>query len=67
MYEVKTKDVYEDFSSNKEMLDFSNYSSTSKNYDNSDKLVIEKMEDETKMKVLQLKKLLEWSQKCTHS
>ena len=59
MYEVKTKDVYEDFSSNKEMLDFSNYSSTSKNYDNSDKLVIEKMEDETKMKVLQLKKLLE--------
>ena len=26
MYETKTGDVYEDFSSNKEMLDFSNYS-----------------------------------------
>ena len=26
MYEIKTGDVYEDFSSNKEMLDFSNYS-----------------------------------------
>ena len=25
MYEIKTEDVYEDFSSNKEMLDFSNY------------------------------------------
>ena len=26
MYEIKTEDVYEDFSSNKEMFDFSNYS-----------------------------------------
>ena len=26
MYEIKTGDVYEDFSSNKEMLNFSNYS-----------------------------------------
>ena len=26
MHEIKTGDVYEDFSSNKEMLDFSNYS-----------------------------------------
>ena len=24
-YEIKTKDVYEDFSKNKEMFDFSNY------------------------------------------
>ena len=40
MYEIKTKGVYEDFSSNKEMLDFSNYS-------NSNKLVIGKMKDET--------------------
>ena len=29
MYEIKTEDVYEDFSSNKEMLDFSNYSTKS--------------------------------------
>ena len=30
MYEVKTEDVYEDFSSDKEMLGFSNYSIKSK-------------------------------------
>ena len=28
--EIKTEDVYEDFSNNKEMLDFSNYSTKSK-------------------------------------
>ena len=37
MYEIKTKDVYEDFSSNKEMFDFSNYSPKSKYYDDSNK------------------------------
>ena len=47
MYEIKTEDVYEDFSSNKEMFDFSNYSTKSKYYDDSNKLVIEKMRDET--------------------
>ena len=26
MYEIKTRDVYEDFSKHKEMFDFSNYS-----------------------------------------
>ena len=25
IYEIKTEDIYEDFSSNKEMFDFSNY------------------------------------------
>ena len=30
MYEIKTEDVYEDFSNNKEMSDFSNYSHKSK-------------------------------------
>ena len=39
MYEVKTEDVYEDFSSNKEMFDFSNFSTKSKYYYNSNKLV----------------------------
>ena len=29
-YEIKTEDAYEDFSSDKEMLDFSNYSTKSK-------------------------------------
>ena len=43
MYEIKTEDVYEDFSNNK---DFSNYSTKSKYYDNSIKLVVGKMKDE---------------------
>ena len=30
MYEIKTEDIYEDFSSNKESFDFSNYLSKSK-------------------------------------
>ena len=47
MWEIKTEDVYEDFSSNKEMFDFSNYSTKSKQYDGSNKLVIGKMKDET--------------------
>ena len=47
MYEIKTKDVYGDFSRDKEMFDFSNYSTKSKYYDNSNKLVIGKMKDET--------------------
>ena len=46
-YEIKTEDVLEDFSSNKQMFDFSNYSSKSKYYDDSSKLVICKMKDET--------------------
>ena len=47
MYGIKTEDVYEDFSSNKEMFGFSNYSAKSKYYDNSNKLVIGEMKDET--------------------
>ena len=34
MYEIGTEDVYEDFSSNREMFDFSNYSTNSRYYDN---------------------------------
>ena len=37
MYEIKTEDVYEDFGNGKEMFDFSNYSTKSKYYDNSNK------------------------------
>ena len=48
MYEIKTEDVYEDFSSNKGMFDFSSYSTDSKSYDNSNKLVIGKMKDKTR-------------------
>ena len=47
MYEIKTEDIFEDFSNNKEMFDFSNYSVKSKFYDGSNKWVIGKMKDET--------------------
>ena len=47
MYEIKTEDVYKDFSKDKKMFDFSNYSTKSKNYDKSNKLFLGEMEDET--------------------
>ena len=47
MYQIKTEDVYKDFSKDKKMFDFSNYSTKSKNYDNSNKLFVGEMEDET--------------------
>ena len=47
MYEIKAEDVYEDFSNNKKMFDFSNYSTKSKYYDNLNKLVVGKMKDAT--------------------
>ena len=47
MYEVKTEDVYGYFNRGKEMFDFSNYSTKSKYYDDSKKLVVVKMKDET--------------------
>ena len=47
MYEIKTKDVYVDFSNNKEIFDLSNYSTKSRYYDNSNKIVVVDMKDET--------------------
>ena len=47
MYEIKNEDVLEDFSSDKERFDFSNYSTKSKYYNNSNKLIIAKVKDET--------------------
>ena len=47
MHKTKAKNAYEEFSSKKEMLDFSNYSTKSKYYDNSSKTVISKTKDET--------------------
>ena len=47
MYEVKTEDVHEDFSNNKEIFDFTSYATKSKYSDNSKKLVVGKMKDET--------------------
>ena len=40
MHEIKTEDVYEDFSQDKKMVDFSNYSAESKYHDHSNKLVV---------------------------
>ena len=47
MWEIKTEEVYEDFSNDKEMFDFTNYSTKSKYYDKSRKLVTGKMNDKT--------------------
>ena len=47
MYEIKTEDISEDFSSNKELFDFSNYLTKSNFHDNWNKLVIRKLKDET--------------------
>ena len=44
MYEIKTEDVCKDFSNNKEMFDFSSYS-TKSTYDNLNKLVVDKIKD----------------------
>ena len=47
MYDITTEDVYGDFSKNKEMFDFSIYSANSKYFNDSNKLVVGKMKDET--------------------
>ena len=46
-YDIKTEDVYEDFNNDKEMFDFSNYSTKSKCYDYWNKVVVGKMKDQT--------------------
>ena len=47
MYQIKSEYIYEDFSSNKEMFDFSNYSTKSKYYNDSSRLVLGKIKDKT--------------------
>ena len=42
IYEIKTEDVHEDFNNDKEMLEFSNYSTKSKYYYDPNKLIIGK-------------------------
>ena len=46
MYEIRTEDAFKDFSSNKEIFDFSNFLAKSKYYNNLNKLVIGKIKDE---------------------
>ena len=47
MYEIKTGDIYEDCSNNKETFDLSKYSTKLTYYDDSNKLVIRETKDET--------------------
>ena len=51
IYEIKTKDVYEDFYQDKNLFDFSDYLLNSKVFDPANKKVIGKMKDEFKGKV----------------
>ena len=46
VYEIKTKDAYENFSEDKGMFDYSYYSSKSKHYDDSNKLGVGEIKDE---------------------
>ena len=46
MCEIKTDDAYEDFSNDKKKFDFSNYTTKSKYYENSNKLVTGEMKHE---------------------
>ena len=45
-YEIKSKNIYEEFYKWKDLFDFSNYSKDSKFYDDTNKKVIGKMKDE---------------------
>ena len=47
MYEIKTERIQEALRNHKEKFDFSNYSTKPKYYDDSNKLVVGKMKDET--------------------
>ena len=47
MYEIKTEDVYDDFSKDEEMLNFRNYWAKPNYYDDSNKLVVSKVKNET--------------------
>ena len=46
VYEIETENIYDNFSENKQMFDFSNYFSKSKYYDDSTTLVIGEMKGE---------------------
>ena len=47
MYEIKIEDIHEDFSKDKEVFVVSNYSPKSKYYNDSNKLVVGKLKEET--------------------
>ena len=47
MHRILEFNVYKDFSKDKDMFNFSNYSAKSKYHDDSNKLVVGKMKDKT--------------------
>ena len=47
-YEIKSKDVYENFFKHNYLFDFSNFSKDSKFYDDQNEVVVRKMKDEYK-------------------
>ena len=51
-YEIKSKNVYEEFFKWKDLFDFSNYSKDSKFFDETNKKVIGKMKDESEGKII---------------
>ena len=51
-YEIKSKDVYEEFFKYKHLFDFSNYPKDSKFFDQSTEKVIGKMKDESEGKII---------------
>ena len=52
VYEIKTRDVYEDFYENKNLFDFSDYPLDSKFFDPDNKKFIGKIKDEFKGKII---------------
>ena len=52
VYEIKTKDVYEDFYLDKDLFDFSDYPLNSKFFDPVNKKIVGKMKDEFKGKII---------------
>ena len=64
MYEITTKNVNKDFSKNQKMFDFSNYSTKSKYYDDSNKLVVGEAKSETGC--VALNNLLDGNHRCIH-
>ena len=51
-YEIKSKDVYEEFFKHKYLFDFSNYSEVSRFFDPTNKKVIGKMKDESEGNII---------------
>ena len=51
-YEIKSKDVYEEFFKHKHLFDFINYSEDSKFFDQANKKIIGKMKDESEGKII---------------